>query len=99
MPAAEKPDTFDIEAFARRQVELVEPGEPVFVLTGRDRQAPDLIRRWCDGRRHWRAAVQQVLPILYLYSPSVLFGMSAKVHGFVPVADGMMRLTGVTLAE
>jgi peptide/nickel transport system substrate-binding protein len=45
------------------------------------------------------AVLHQDLPILYLYSPSVLFGMSANLHGFVPVADGMMRLTGVTLAE
>jgi peptide/nickel transport system substrate-binding protein len=39
------------------------------------------------------------LPILYLYSPRVLFGMSSKVQGFAPVADGMIRLGGVTLAK
>lgn len=27
-----------------------EPGEPVFVLLGRDPQAPALIRRWADER-------------------------------------------------
>ncbi len=39
------------------------------------------------------------LPILYLYSQRVLFGMSAKVQGFAPVADGMMRLGGVSLTK
>lgn len=27
-----------------------EPDEPVFVLLGRDPQAPDLVRRWADER-------------------------------------------------
>lgn len=27
-----------------------EPNEPVFVLLGRDPQAPDLVRRWADER-------------------------------------------------
>ncbi len=37
------------------------------------------------------------LPILYLYTQRNIVGMSAKVSGFVPVPDGMIRLTGVTL--
>jgi peptide/nickel transport system substrate-binding protein len=43
--------------------------------------------------------VHQDLPILYLYAPRWLFGLSAKVQGFVPVADGMLRLGGVSLAK
>jgi peptide/nickel transport system substrate-binding protein len=43
--------------------------------------------------------LHQDLPIIYLYAPRWLFGMSAKVTGFVPVADGMLRLNGVTLAK
>ena len=39
------------------------------------------------------------LPIMYLYSQRSLFGMSAKITGFTPVADGMMRLEGVSLAK
>ncbi len=35
-------------------------------------------------------------PIIYLYAPRWLFGLSAKVQGFVPVADGMLRLNGVS---
>ena len=36
------------------------------------------------------------LPIMYLYTPRNIVGMSAKVSGFIPVADGMIRLGGVT---
>ena len=34
------------------------------------------------------------LPLLYLYAPTVLMGMSARLTEFVPVADGMIRLGG-----
>ena len=39
------------------------------------------------------------LPILYLYAPRWLWGMSKKVQGFVPVADGMLRLNGVSMTQ
>ena len=39
--------------------------------------------------------LHQELPILYLYAPRWLFGMSSKIEGFTPVADGMLRLNGV----
>ena len=38
------------------------------------------------------------LPILYIWQLKNLVGMSAKVSGFRPIADGMIRLGGVTLA-
>jgi peptide/nickel transport system substrate-binding protein len=41
--------------------------------------------------------LHQDLPIIYLYAPRWLFGTTAKLHGFAPVADGMLRLGGVTL--
>ena len=41
--------------------------------------------------------LHQDLPIIYLYAPRWLFGSTAKLHGFVPVPDGMLRLNGVTL--
>lgn len=41
--------------------------------------------------------LHQDLPIVYLYAPRWLFGATAKLHGFVPVPDGMLRLNGVTL--
>jgi peptide/nickel transport system substrate-binding protein len=67
-------------------------------LIDQARSIPDMEQR---GALYAKAfeVLHQDLPILYLYSPSVLFGMSAKLQGFVPVADGMIRLTGVTLAK
>ena len=41
--------------------------------------------------------LNQDLPIIYLYAPRWLFGTTAKLQGFVPVADGMLRLNGVTM--
>eukprot|EP01037_Dinobryon_pediforme_P002153 gene2153-2190_t len=41
--------------------------------------------------------LHQDLPIVYLYAPRWLFSTTAKLNGFVPVADGMLRLNGVTL--
>ena len=43
--------------------------------------------------------VHQDLPLMYLYSAKNIVGMSARVSGFVPVADGMIRLAGVELAK
>ncbi len=43
--------------------------------------------------------LHQDLPILYLYAPRWIFGMSSKISGFAPVADGMFRLNGVTMAR
>jgi peptide/nickel transport system substrate-binding protein len=54
-----------------------------------------------DARRALYAKVfarlHDDLPIIYLYTPGNIVGMSARVQGFVPVADGMIRLAGVTL--
>ncbi len=41
---------------------------------------------------------QKDLPISYLYTTRYFAGMSARVGGFKPVADGMIRLPGLTLA-
>ena len=38
-------------------------------------------------------------PIAYLYHEAWLYGVSDKVQGFTPTADGMIRLQGVSLAE
>ena len=62
------------------------------------RAVPDLEKR-AEFYAKAFDVLHQDLPIMYLYSPAVLFGMSAKVQGFVPVSDGMMRLAGVTLAK
>ncbi len=68
--------------------------------------------RWIDEARStadmptrlalYAKAFQQLhedLPILYLYAPRWLYGMSKKVQGFVPVADGMLRLNGVSMTQ
>ena len=39
------------------------------------------------------------LPIIYLNNPKNVVGMSARVTGFRPVPDGMIRLQGVSLAK
>lgn len=39
------------------------------------------------------------LPIIYLYHQTWLWAMDAKVEGFVPYPDGMIRLAGVKKAE
>ena len=41
---------------------------------------------------------RQDLPIIYLFSQKNLAGMTARVGGFRGVADGMVRLQGLTLA-
>ena len=41
---------------------------------------------------------QADLPISYIYTVRYFAGMSAKVGGFKPVADGIIRLQGLTLA-
>jgi peptide/nickel transport system substrate-binding protein len=45
------------------------------------------------------ATLHEDLPILYLYAPRWIFGMSSKISGFSPVADGMLRLNGVAAAK
>jgi peptide/nickel transport system substrate-binding protein len=39
------------------------------------------------------------LPVIYTYQQSWLYGVSAKVEGFKPYPDGMIRLDGVKLVK
>ena len=39
------------------------------------------------------------LPIMYLYHPVNVVGLSAKLSGFRPVPDGMIRLQGLSVAK
>jgi peptide/nickel transport system substrate-binding protein len=39
------------------------------------------------------------LPMLYLDHPVNIVGMSAKIHGFRAVPDGMIRLQGLSMAK
>jgi peptide/nickel transport system substrate-binding protein len=67
-------------------------------LIDQARAIPDMAQRGPLYAKAFRE-LHQDLPIMYLYSQRVLFGMSAKLGGFVPVADGMIRVTGMTLAR
>ena len=62
------------------------------------RQSVDLAAR----RGHYETALRQLredLPLTYLYSPVNVVGMSAKLTGFRPVPDGMIRLQGLSTAK
>jgi peptide/nickel transport system substrate-binding protein len=55
-----------------------------------------------DRREHYAAALEvlrQDLPLIYLLSPVNVVGMSAKLSGFRPVPDGMIRLQGLAMAK
>ena len=55
------------------------------------------------GRRVlYDQALEQIskdLPIVYLNNPKNVVGMSARVTGFRPVPDGLIRLQGIGLAK
>jgi peptide/nickel transport system substrate-binding protein len=42
---------------------------------------------------------RQDLPIIYLYTPVNIVGMSAKLTGFRPIPDGLIRLQGLAVAK
>jgi peptide/nickel transport system substrate-binding protein len=55
-----------------------------------------------DRRERYAAALRilrQDLPLIYLLSPVNVVGMSAKLSGFRPVPDGMIRLQGMETAK
>jgi peptide/nickel transport system substrate-binding protein len=62
------------------------------------RLTADLAKRREDYTTMW-AAERQDLPILYLWTPKNIAGLSAKVEGFKPLPDGIIRLQGVSLAK
>jgi peptide/nickel transport system substrate-binding protein len=62
------------------------------------RATTDAAQRLADYRKMW-AQERQDLPIIYLYSPVNIVGMNAKLSGFRPVPDGMIRLQGLSMAK
>jgi peptide/nickel transport system substrate-binding protein len=42
---------------------------------------------------------QQDLPVTYLYTPKNIVGMTAKLTGFQPVPDGLIRIQGMALQQ
>ncbi|MEA2772979.1 MAG: peptide/nickel transport system substrate-binding protein, partial [Acetobacteraceae bacterium] len=39
------------------------------------------------------------LPIIYLYNPVNIVGLSVKISGFRPVPDGIIRLQGLSVSK
>ena len=67
-------------------------------LLEKARAVSDAAERRAIYAEMWKQTTQD-LPILYLWYARNLVGMSAKVEGFKPVADGMIRLQGVSMAR
>ena len=58
----------------------------------------DVAKRRADYFKVW-GVIQDDLPITYLYNPRNIVGMSAKLQGFRPVPDGMIRVQGLEMAK
>jgi len=58
------------------------------------RSATDLAAR-IAGYRKAMQQERQDLPIVYLYHPVNIVGLAARINGFRPVPDGMIRLQGL----
>jgi len=70
----------------------------VDALLDQTRTVPDVAGR----RGLYDQILQQTrvdLPIVYLWNPKNIVGMSARVTGFRPVPDGLIRLQGVSLGK
>jgi peptide/nickel transport system substrate-binding protein len=62
------------------------------------RNMTDLTKRKALYDQMWTQAAKD-LPITYLWTPRNIVGMSAKLHGFRPVPDGMIRLQGLEMSK
>jgi peptide/nickel transport system substrate-binding protein len=72
---------------------------PAFdTLLDQARSTADMAQRMA-GYTKLVQLLREDLPIIYLYSARWNFGTVAKVEGFDPVADGMLRLGGVKFAR
>ena len=58
----------------------------------------DLAKRKAVYAQMW-TQLQQDLPITYLWTPNNIVGMSAKLTGFRPVPDGMIRVQGLAVGK
>jgi peptide/nickel transport system substrate-binding protein len=58
----------------------------------------DVAQRKSLYAQMWTQAAQD-LPITYLWTPRNIVGMSAKLQGFRPVPDGMIRVQGLELGK
>ena len=58
----------------------------------------DVAGRRTDYFQAW-SELQRDLPITYLYNGRNIVAMSAKLHGFRPIPDGMIRIQGMEMAK
>ena len=67
-------------------------------LLDRARTVTDLAQRRDLYTQMWQQVVQDD-PIIYLWIPKNIVGMTAKLQGFRAVPDGMIRLQGLSMAQ
>jgi peptide/nickel transport system substrate-binding protein len=65
-------------------------------LLDQARQEMDIDSRRVIYGKVWEQAAHD-LPITYLWTWKNIAGLSAKVQGFVPIADGLIRIQGISL--
>jgi peptide/nickel transport system substrate-binding protein len=67
-------------------------------LLDQARQVSDVAARKAIYAKVWDIA-EQDLPITYLWSWKNIAGMSAKIDGFQPIPDGLIRLQGLSMKQ
>jgi peptide/nickel transport system substrate-binding protein len=67
-------------------------------LLDQARQVADVPGRLAIYQKAW-AEESRDLPITYLWTWKNIVGMSAKVQGFVPIPDGLIRVQGLSLSK
>jgi peptide/nickel transport system substrate-binding protein len=67
-------------------------------LLDQARQVTDVDTRRGIYQKAWTIAAED-LPITYLWTWKNMVGMSAKIQGFVPIPDGLIRVQGLQLAH
>jgi peptide/nickel transport system substrate-binding protein len=67
-------------------------------LLERARQVTDIGERKVVYQKIWSIEAKE-LPITYLWSWKNIAGMSAKIQGFAPIPDGLIRLQGLSMGN
>ncbi len=67
-------------------------------LLDQARQVADVTTRRDIYAKIWEQEAKE-LPITYLWTWKNIVGLSAKVQGFVPVPDGLIRVQGLRMAQ
>ena len=62
------------------------------------RSTTDVASRAAAYAKMWTQE-RQDLPVVFLYSPVNIVGMNAKITGFRPVPDGLIRLQGLSSSK